>query len=198
MTRENDDACALLRDHLARPARVRRKILKLGQAVFDRQHRFRVVQMNARPERQRWKHRGVNVGAAHRRMLGHHAAAASPAELPMARIGLRESPDELRAARDPDVLRFPQCERGQRAARIGPAGIAMAVAHFERRAGNLDRHAAAETAPCMRLSHAVALPGHTLLTRPSVFQYVSSLQRLWTFDHGFRFPDCFRLPTTGI
>ena len=78
-----------------------RKILQLRQAIAHRQHRFRVVDVNAGGEGQRRDGRGEYVDEAERRMVGHQMAAAFRAVLALAERGLLERRHVLGTGGDP-------------------------------------------------------------------------------------------------
>ena len=65
----------LLRDNLARAAKLCRKILQLGKAVFHRQYRLGIVDVNARLEAQRGNCRSKDVDQTEGRMTSQQVAA---------------------------------------------------------------------------------------------------------------------------
>src|SRR5262245_32536242 len=95
------------------------------------------------------------MGQAKRRVGDQNMAAALFAEMPVAHLGLLVAADKLRTLRDLHVVLFPQNVRAHRRAGMRSARVAMAVAHLERHAGNLDCHHSAKTGPGMRFVHCV-------------------------------------------
>src|ERR1700743_163224 len=81
---------ALLRNDIAGTSQFCREVLQLRQAIFHRQYRLCVVDVNARCELQGRNGRGVDIHEAERRMVGHQMPAASLAILTVACRRLRE------------------------------------------------------------------------------------------------------------
>jgi hypothetical protein len=132
---------------------MRGKIFQLGQAVFHRENRLRIVQMHLRFEGDAGDHGRAHIRYAKRGMRRHEMAAATRAELPVAHPALVEMTEQFIPLRDPHISTLPEKKRAGRIARIAAAGSAMAVAHLQWRAADLDLHRAAKAVPLVRISH---------------------------------------------
>src|SRR5437764_7294069 len=93
---------------------------------------------------------GANVDQAERWMIDHHVRAAFRAKAADAQLAAFEFAEHVLPFGDPDLIRFPKREAGNRRAGIFPATVAMTKTHVDGVAGGFDFNCAAVTTSKMR------------------------------------------------
>ena len=112
-----------------------------------------IIEVHVWLERKIPESSNADIDQTERWMIDRDVAAALRAIPTIANVAALESPQELRAFREVNVLPFPQRERADRRGGIAPAVLAMAVTHLQGFPANLDPDRSAVTFAFMRVSH---------------------------------------------